>query len=256
MLRNASLAAVSVLGACTSGPPANSRLADLGGVSMSLDIWRAQNDETTEGYIYLNYDIEAFRATHGECAVLGDFSVSMPGARVVSKSRGSDDEDFDDCYAPSMALEIPNFGDSDLTSVSISDESLTIDATFAPGVLAPRIPALRSPSTWKFAGAQEVVLGWSHPADLVDGAEFLDAPVYFHTNTGDDPNYFDVVSTLSGDEIRFRIPDPPAILGRGYIIARFGYETGEAQTCSGATRCGYSVERGYAHSVEIVARTP
>jgi hypothetical protein len=163
---------------------------------------------------------------------------------------------LDDCYSPSVELEIPDCGERTLTSVSIDDGSLAIEATFAPDALAPHMPTLRSPSNWKLAGGQEVVLGWSHPSDLVDGAEFLDAPVYFHTGTLADPNYFDVVSTLSGDEIRFHIPDPPPILGNGYIVTRFGYESGDAETCTGATRCGYSVERGYAHSVEIVRRTP
>src|SRR5436190_5322717 len=104
--------AVSCLAACTDGPAPNATLADLGGLSMSVEIWEARNDEPTAAFIQFSYDEAAFRAAHGdECAVVDSFDVSFPGARVLSKSRGANDYDFDDCYAPSVELAISNFGD-------------------------------------------------------------------------------------------------------------------------------------------------
>lgn len=243
---------VLALVGCTDGSPPNATLADLPRLSVSMQIWQSSDAGPTTGFMTLGYDSEAFRASHGgECAVIGDYAVEFAGLEIGRKSRGGDDTDFDDCYAASFELSIPQFGDTPLTSYRISDGSLTIEATFAPDTLVPHEPRLVSPTTWELAGGDAAVMIWSHPEDLIEGASFLPHPVYFHTRRLEDPNYFDIDAQLVGDEIRFAIPDPPPIVGDGFIVARFGYVVGDAATCSGATRCAYSLERGYSHSVKI-----
>lgn len=206
----------------------------------------------TNGRVSIGYDEDAFVAAHGgECARLGDWDIRFGDARIGSSWSGDDDVDFGGCLLPSANLDIAQFGRDTLGALRIFDDSHTVEAVFGATALVPHLPTLRSPSTWRFAGGDTVVFGWSHPDDLVTGADFLEHPVYFHTGTLDDPNFFDLDAQLAGDEITFTVPSPPPITGDGYIVARFGYTSGEADSCTGATRCGYQLEAGYAHAVVI-----
>ena len=248
------LLASLVCAGCTSGPPANAELAELLSLRVGVQIWESTDREPTKGFFMVGYDEDAFRRAHdGECAVV-DIDAHFDGADLGHVSGGGNDTDFDDCYSPGGEFEIDRIGEQAAT-LRVSDGSRTIEATFSAAQLAPHQPTLRSPSEWKFGGGDAVVLGWSHPDDFVTGADFLDNPVYFHTGTLDDPNFFDIYNTqLVGDEIRFTIPNPPPIKGSGLIVARFGYAVGNATSCVGAASCTFSREAGYAHSVEILDR--
>jgi hypothetical protein len=243
-----SLAIVALSSACT-GPTPNATLADLPGRSVSAQIWESTDDKPTPGFATVGYDTEAFRNAHGgECAVI-DLDASFGAAHVDTIWHGGDD-DFDGCSDPGFELTFPGVGEHDAT-LRIEDDSLTIEATFSAEQLAPHAPELRSPSMWRFGAGDAVVLGWSHPQDLIDGATFLADPVYFHTGTLTDPNYFPITAVLSGDEIRFTLPHPAPITGKGYIVTRFGYVNSAAITCTGATTCSLSREAGFSHTVTI-----
>jgi hypothetical protein len=237
-----------LLSACAGDPAPNARLADLTNIHLSVQGWDPSDTEPTTGFVALSYDAGAFRAAHGgACAVLdGSFRGTVDGVTLDVDAGGGPD-DLDDCSPPALALDS---GLDGATSFVIGDDSLTITAEFAAEAFAPHEPTLRSPSTWRFAAGQAVVVGWSRPEDLV-GLGTEPGQIYFHTGTLSDPNFFDLSASHTGDEIRFTIPDPAPITGAGLIVFRFGYSNGSAATCTGAASCTYSSTRGYVHSVHI-----
>jgi hypothetical protein len=238
---------IFALSAC--GTSANTTLGELPMPRLSLQLWHGDDAGPTPGFASISYDVDTFRNAHdGACAVV-DLDASLTGADIETTWHGGDD-DFDGCSYPGFEFDVSHLGERTVTLRAV-DGSFAIEATFSAEQLAPHLPTLRSPGEWRFGGGDTVVLGWSHPQDLITGADFLPNPVYFHTGTITDPNYFDIEAQLAGDEIRFAIPDPPPIVGAGFIVTRFGYVDGTAITCKGATACTFSREAGYAHTVVI-----
>lgn len=236
---------LSSIAGCTDNQDANATLADLPALTASLQIWAGDDlHSTTEGFVSLSYDEEAFVAANGECATVGGLGVTFSGATVTAISRGGGGDLG--CYFPQFAFELADFQDATSATLAftVADAALTVDAVYAG--LEPRRATLRNTNEWRFSASQLVTLGWSHPQDLVDGAQFT--PMIFATP---DTRAFEIPATFAGDEITLVFPDPVEFTGAGSLVTRFGYQNGSATTCTGAASCDFSLEAGYAHSAVV-----
>jgi hypothetical protein len=199
--------------------------------------------------VSIGYNEQTFRTSHGgACATLGSFSHSLTGASISHVGYGSNDDEFDDCYFPGFELDA-RFAADEANTLVIADDTKTITAVFASAAFAPRAPTLRSASDWTFAPGEQVVIGWPHPEDFAGAYnDGLLSSVWFNNDDADD---FSFMPTYQGDEIRFSIPNPAPSTGDGVVLFQFGYSTGEAVSCIGATRCSFSAERGFEHRATI-----
>jgi hypothetical protein len=238
---------VAWIGCADEVPPPNARLADLPSLGLHVELFPSSNLDLDHASAYLLYDEPAFETASGEpCAILGELDASWEHTELGVVSPGSYDAYWDECTPPIVRFSFESIGD-EVSTLRISDDSRTIEATFAAGPLVPHTPGLRSPDQWRFRGGDAVVIGWSHPDDFSSARG-----VYFDTGwIYDQPSTFDLEARYIGDEIHFTIPDPPPITSDGTIVLSFGYTTGSAATCTGATFCGFQRDASYAHSVVI-----
>ena len=238
------------------GPDTNATLADLPGLRISLQTWKASDNQPTSGFAVISYDEQPFMSTHdGSCATLGgDLRGSIDGVELDVNSYGSNDDEFGGCYFAHLYFDHRFPADAPV-ALTIADDSHEVRAALPAGALAPHFPTLRAPATWAFRGGEQVRLGWSHPADLAEVT--LDPyAIGFHIGDRGRPNangdnFFPLPTTIVGDELRFTIPSPPPITGPGYITIRMGYTVGDATTCEGAAGCRFSASRDFHHTVEI-----
>lgn len=244
------LTGVLALSGCT---PSNAMLADLPDLQVRLLVWEARDSGPTPGTALLLYNRAKFRETRGvdECATLGSFDISLTNATITHVDHGASGIERDDdgqwqCRGPSFELAA-NFTADEPNTLVLEDESLTITADYG-FQLTPHVPTLRSARDWTFAPGDEVVIGWSHPEDLLDTPTNSREVSWWVDNGGH------VAATFIGDEIRFTIPDD-IFGGQGHFWFFFGTTFREAVTSTGA-RCLSTVRRGYEHSASIRSPSP
>lgn len=245
MLQQVSTLVLVALTGCMEEERSNATLAELPDVGVSLQLWQGEDRVPTKGFASVSYDEDAFLAANGgQCATVGGLDVTFPNATVLDVSAGGGGDLG--CSYPQFSFELADFqvATSATLAITIADASSTIAATYAD--LEPRRATLRGGTEWRFTANQVVTLGWSHPQDLVDGAQFT--PMTFRTQVGAG---FDIPATFAGDEITLAFPASLDATGPGSLVTRFGYEVGDATACSGAARCTYSLEAGYAHSAVV-----
>ena len=236
-----------VLALVACGPPVNATLADLPELRVQLQTNREvdnNDDDRSPRWVmaWLYYDAEAFMATHGGACATLDVSGTFNGADLDLANPGQNDEDGTTCMTPYLDTKMV-LGADEPGHLVLDDGGHTIEATYAPGVLT-RVARLESHPSWSFRAGERVIVSWSHPADLV-GRAASDIEVRVGYADGQDV-------AINGNEIHFTVPKlPPNDAKVVDIILRPFSEPGEAQSCTGAPRCGYDALLGYEHTVHL-----
>jgi hypothetical protein len=218
---------------------------------VSAESWVIPSDgEVSSGIrVILAYDEEQFRSDHGgDCATLGEIDGAINTTPVVVESDGGDHYEGG-CVDPSFRTEV-ELGIGRDSTLQLTDESGRVVATYSGSELSPRIAWPITPPDWTFSAGQTVQLQWSHPVDLV---EKLD--VWFERR----PDYMalsaeNVTAITTG--VQFQLPATLPFTGPAELIVMFGGGlnriTGDAETCSGADACHWSLERAYPHATTLV----
>lgn len=232
----------------------NAQLADLPSLNVVVRAsswYEPGNGEITPSglYVHLSYDEEQFRKDHGgDCATIGDIDGAINTTPLVLESDGGEHYEGG-CLSPSFGAEL-EIGVGRDTTLQLADESARVVATYSGSEFSPRIAWPVTPPEWTFSAGQTVQLEWSHPEDLV---ETLD--VWFAQQlAGVSVTAENVTATATG--VQFQVPATLPYTGPARLNVMFGRAlngiAGDAETCSGAAACGWSLARAYAHPATLV----
>jgi len=251
-----------VVSACGSSNTDLAGLPHLRVVATSYDELDRDDDNLRRSSIQIElaYDVEAFVAQHGDCAIIDDVGATLDHIDVELGTSGGADE-WGECESPRLGLSaynaaLMNIGIAADHTLEISDSSRTVRAQFPAGSLA-RIATPSSHSEWSFAAGETVTLAWSHPTDFAElGPVWSHLGVWLHRGSEYDHIEMPAISH-SETEIAFAVPSPAPFTGEGFIELFIGNEGGPfilrtaASSCTGADACTAAVTPAYDHTVQI-----
>ena len=232
----------ALLAACsTSDVTPNATLAELPDLALRViarpEVTTIDADtRPTELAVFLEYDDELFGPD--PCATLAGITARFDGIPLSLQTNGRQDDAFGYCVLPMLGgtVELGLAGEHE---VVVEDGTHTITARF-DNTFAARTATLVSHPQWSFAAGDEVVVVWSHPAEVPD--------IRFEQDFDD---FFDMRAERVDDELHFRIAEQPPLRGDGRVSFIGTPEADRAIECTGADACILENHRSFVHTATI-----